>query len=371
MPVWTTEEPTTWSDYMALEPPPCPYKPLGTTTLNIPDTHEAGASSLAACSAPTLIKKSQTMFHRDLLTAMRILLNRSEEIIVQKDHIQPLFNEQAVAEVYFTNVISPVMDALTKVLLPILMGSAELSEAKYFFNVRPQQVSSSGGQQTIDRTRCDHFLVFEHMEGVPAGPDNAPPKDIKWQSMDEFRVALEARKKWNADYPNRDGPDKPAYPRLVLCIIEEKKPNVVIEAAFIADYDSTTSQRNVPGCKNLKKILPQIKKYSVDASCDMVLLTDYLTTMVLKIKNAGAGWENGAIVRKPRETPEIHFYCLNHPPRESLLTCALARLKDAKLIVEDKNGPEPEGFKLVAGCRHYLPAVGGKNNARAARQLTG
>ncbi|KAJ7441286.1 hypothetical protein B0H11DRAFT_2204826 [Mycena galericulata] len=322
---------TTWFSYMKDPMPPLPYRPVG-DEIKTETTHPAGQSSMAACGAATTLKASRTIIPRELEGCIERFVKNSEPIIAEKNYGQPLYNEQGVAEVYFKNVIVPVKEALDILLLQML-EKKELKQAGYFFNIRQQQSSPSG-----DRTRSDHYLVLEHMDGVQELPDNsnAPQKQkIVWRTPKIFAKMFTERKEWEAA-PTKTG-QAPEYPRMVLCIIEEKKPNVIVEKEFNANYESSTSV----GGKNVKNFLPQIKKYSVDAACPHVMLTDYLTTMLLYVKTPGATFNE---VKKKIETtddkPEVWYSKLDVPPRYSLFSSAIQRLLEAELIRvnKDKSG---------------------------------
>ncbi|KAJ7844978.1 hypothetical protein B0H13DRAFT_2286257 [Mycena leptocephala] len=236
------------------------------------------------------------------------------------------------------NVLVPVKDALQTLLKPLLERK-DMAEPRYFFNIRQQQYSP-----TKDSTRSDHFLVFEHRDGIdPEDKVTAPNKRVIWQSPKEFANMLQARVAWEVSNPNATAADRkkaPPYPRLVLGVIEEKKPDVVQESEFSHDYANQNSQ----GAKNVNAFLPQLKKYSIDAQCRLVILTDYLTTLLLDVQKAGARWDpiEETIKPIPGEVARVAVCRLDQKPRYALFSIAVRRLIDAGLITislrEDDKG---------------------------------
>ncbi|KAJ6571035.1 hypothetical protein B0H10DRAFT_1964467 [Mycena sp. CBHHK59/15] len=193
-------------------------------------------------------------------------------IIPEEDYIQPLLNEQAVAyvppkllsvrqtlslnfrEVYFKTVLAPVKQAL-EMLLEKLLTRVDLAKAGYFFNIRPQQ----GSPSKDNRTRCDHYLVLEHKDGIDKNGDaDAPHKIILWRDPQRFANMLKERVKWEAD-PSSNAGAAPEYPCLVLCMIEEKKPNVIREDDFVPEYVQNAIKRDA-GARNVADFLPPVKK---------------------------------------------------------------------------------------------------------------
>ncbi|KAJ7852898.1 hypothetical protein B0H14DRAFT_2580661 [Mycena olivaceomarginata] len=271
-----------------------------TESPDVEATHESSNTTTRICGALTTLVRSHQLIETKLKKHI-------ESTLKTDDYTQPLYNEQAVAELYFKNVLAPTKQALDT-LLARLLKRADLKEAGYFFNLRPQQLSPSG--------------VLEHMDKAAEGPTWAPPKKIIWQSPADFVTMLEKCNNW-------DGVgDAPDYPRLVLCVIEEKKPNVVDPDSFKPGRE----KRQTKAQKNVAKFLPQVKKYSVDAQCPLVILTDYINTMLLEVVTAGAKQtENGSIISTP-DDPVVRFSPLSDPPRLVLFANAIRRLVEAGLV---------------------------------------
>ncbi|KAJ7648187.1 hypothetical protein DFH06DRAFT_1135632 [Mycena polygramma] len=363
-----------WVEYLRTPLPACSYAPtrgpepadeilpgekkdskknkVGSIT-DTQTTHPSSAASLLACDGPTSLKASHHLVgqktqstDRDVIVEGNYMqagiddfLNRAGTVIAEDPYTQPLYNEQGVAyvastiffrystlscrELYFRAVLAPVQEALQTILKPLLERK-DLAGPGYFFNIRQQQSSATG-----DRTRCDHYLVLEHLDGISSGQREviAPQKQIVWSFPATFASRLKARVEWENGNKLTERPD---YPRLVLCVIEEKKPNVIVEEEFRDGFKN----RNTVGAKNVDKFLPQIKKYSVDAHCSMVLLTDYLHNMLLDIVVAGATFDEDQlkIVKVPDEVAIIHTDKLSHPPRYALFAAAIRRLVEADLI---------------------------------------
>ncbi|KAJ6622193.1 hypothetical protein B0H10DRAFT_2014695 [Mycena sp. CBHHK59/15] len=332
MPIMPSKTAVKWLDYLESALPKCPHDPLPSPvskkkkkkTLTISRTHSPSSSSLAACGAATSLTQTNNILPRYLEGNIRAFFTENAPLIIpEDDYIQPLLNEQAVAEVFFKVVLAPVRDALQTLLAPLLKR-ADLAKARFFFNIRPQQPSATG-----DLTRCDHFLVLEHMDSI--GPDDkikAPPTDVFWQSPEEFADMLKARQQWEESHAAQD--PAPEYPRLVLGVIEEKKPNVLDIDEFTSDYPTKTT----PGAKNVADILPPVKKYSVDAQCPLVILTDYHVTLLLEVKEAGAKWNRSTEKIEPKTgvVPVIMVSALDTPPRITLFSMAVRRLVDAKVL---------------------------------------
>ncbi|KAJ7355720.1 hypothetical protein DFH08DRAFT_853302 [Mycena albidolilacea] len=331
MPIIPSKTPVKWLDYLESALPECPRDPIPgpikkkkKTKLTIGRTHSPSSSSLAACGAATTLRQTNNILPRFLEGDIRTFFTENAPLIIpEDDYVQPLLNEQAVAEVYFKAVLVPVKDALQTLLAPLLKR-ADLAKARYFFNIRPQQPSATG-----DLTRCDHFLVLEHMDGIdPDDKIKAPPTDVFWQSPEEFTDMLKARQQWEQSHAAQD--PVPEYPRLVLGVIEEKKPNIL----DITEFQSTYHAKKTTGAKNVADILPPVKKYSVDAQCPLVILTDYHVTLLLEVEEAGAQWDwsTKKIESKIGVVPVIKVCALDKPPRITLFSMAVRRLVDAKVL---------------------------------------
>ncbi|KAJ6452309.1 hypothetical protein C8R47DRAFT_1258216 [Mycena vitilis] len=338
MPISPDSPTITWHKYLIRPLLPCRYvysdnPKLTPDALDVPleATHKSSASAMFA--RDTTIETTGRIIDRYITRLDKFLEDEKKEMMVEPDYTQTLYSEQAVAEVYFKNVLVPVKQALQELFNPALQRE-DLVGAKYFFNIRPQQMSSTG-----DRSRCDHYLVLEHMDGViPDRATHGPPKQVEWQKPEAFMAMLEARQKWEktnaADKRNEIAPE---YPR-VLCVIEEKKPHVIDPGAFTAAYCETSTLKRSQAARNVKSILPQIKKYSVDAECNLILLTDYINTMILEVKEAGAELRTRDDPRFPgfkdnRKEPIVGVERLkDKPPRYLLFMAAAKRLNDVKLI---------------------------------------
>ncbi|KAJ7070167.1 hypothetical protein C8F01DRAFT_546226 [Mycena amicta] len=211
MPTPVDKVPVTWLEFLEATPPAC----RRTSTEKPERTHAPSASSLATCGATTTltfdndIRSTLLADHtRDWLATQKI------EIIPEEDYTQPLHNEQGVAELYVHTVLSRVKQALD-ILLADLLKHKDLAKAKYCFNIRPQQ----GSPTRSNNTRCDHFLVLEHYDGI--AEDTPPPKSIIWRDPKKIAEMLQARVEWESDISDMKG-EAPAYPCLVLCVVEEK-----------------------------------------------------------------------------------------------------------------------------------------------------
>ncbi|KAJ7479457.1 hypothetical protein B0H11DRAFT_2233895 [Mycena galericulata] len=312
MPSLANTPSTTWLRYMTDPMPSLPYRPVG-EEIKTETTHPAGQSSMAACGAATTLKASRTILPRGLEDSIERFVKNSEPIIAEKNYGQPLYNEQGVAEVYFKNVIVPVKEALD-ILLDDISSTFANNRAP-----RPEIV--------LDPTTTSSWNIWTECKNYLTIQMRRKNKELFGTHQRYSRRCLLIEKKWEAA-PTKTG-KAPEYPRMVLCIIEEKKPNVIVEKEFNANYESSTSV----GGKNVKNFLPQIKKYSVDAACPHVMLTDYLTTMLLYVKTPGATFNE---VKKKIETtddkPEVWYSKLDVPPRYSLFSSAIQRLLEAELI---------------------------------------
>ncbi|KAJ6560737.1 hypothetical protein B0H10DRAFT_2240324 [Mycena sp. CBHHK59/15] len=233
MPIAQNKPATNWLDYLNHPLPTCRTRPVqlgsdgrpvDSNDNDLEETHGPGKTLTSACGLPTTIRKSVSVLTCDITSNIARFLKGKGGIIAEEDYIQPL-------EVFFKDILAPVKAALDTLLGPMLK-KGDLQAGGYFFNIRPQQSSYTG-----DGTRCDHYLVLEHMDGI-------------------------------------------------LCM----KPNVIREQAFDKNYlkDSEKQGQAGLGARNVVKFLPQVKKYSVDAQCRLVIITDYVTTMLLDVEEAGA-----------------------------------------------------------------------------------
>ncbi|KAJ7729633.1 hypothetical protein B0H14DRAFT_2640385 [Mycena olivaceomarginata] len=354
MPVSVTKPSIKWLEYLETIPPPCPHKPLPDNLkskqpprmLDIERTHSPSSSSLAACGAETALTRSNHILTKFVANNVNLWLAGDEtRIIPEEDYYQPLLNEQAVAyvptkvlsvpqtlsvdfrEVYFKTVLAPVKQAL-EMLLKQLLTREDLTKAGYFFNIRQQQ----GSPTKDNRTRCDHYLVLEHKDGIDKNGDaDAPRKIVLWRDPQRFAKMLKERVKWEAD-PTPTTGAAPEYPSLVLCVIEEKKPNVIREDDFVPEYAQKAIKNDV-GARNVSDFLPPVKKYSVDAQCKLVILTDYHTTLLLDVEEAGAIFDEHTLrITKVDRRPKVAVGRLKNAPRLTLFSVAVKRLMDANLI---------------------------------------
>jgi hypothetical protein len=255
MPISVTKPSVKWLEYLKTVPPACPHKPLPDNSkqppkkLDIERTHPPSSSSLAACDATTTLTRSTNILTNFVANNVSQWLAADEtRIIPEEDYIQPLLNEQAVAyvlhkassmrqtsspncrEVYFKTVLAPVKQAL-EMLLEELLTREDLAKAGYFFNIRPQQGSPTKDSMSLplpferlllmlksDRTRCDHYLVLEHKDGINKnGNADAPRKSILWRDP------------------------------------------VIREDGFMPDYLSKAAKRDL-GARNVIDFLPPVKK---------------------------------------------------------------------------------------------------------------
>ncbi|KAJ6596005.1 hypothetical protein B0H10DRAFT_1960259 [Mycena sp. CBHHK59/15] len=285
MPIAQNKPATNWLDYLNHPLLTCHTRPVqlgsdghpvDSNDDDLEETHGLGKTSTSACGLPTTIRKSVSVLTRDITSNITRFLKGKGGIIAEEDYIQPLYNEQAVAEVFFKNVLAPVKAALDTLLEPMLK-KGDLQAGGYFFNIRLQQSSYTG-----DGTRCDHYLVLEHMDGI-------------------------------------------------LCV----KPNVIREQAFDKNYlkDSEKQGQAGLGARNVVKFLPQVKKYSVDAQCRLVIITDYVTTMLLDVEEAGAYYDlDKNKIYQNDEEAKVSVARLREPPHYYLFASAVKRLVEAGLI---------------------------------------
>ncbi|KAJ7891449.1 hypothetical protein B0H13DRAFT_1887220 [Mycena leptocephala] len=340
MPVPIDSPHTTWLEYLNGKVPECPHTLPGSDPKLIEQTHDAGKSSLAACGGKTQFTSSSQILSG--VAGLDEVLKKAPAIVAEEPYTQPLHNEQAVAEVFFKNILTPVGEALHTFLKQMFKG--DLEEVGYFFNIRPQQCSPTG-----DRTRSDHYLVLEHMEGIAAR--EAPHKQMIWETPDEFKKMLAARRTWNKS--NLVGPP-PKYPRLVLCVIEEEvglipavrayeltldgyhqQPHVIDPEEFTNGYVKRAQAKDGTGtaAANVKKFLPQLKKYSIDAQCNLVILTDYTQILLLDVKEPGASFNSEKNkINNNGKPAKVAVYRLTQPPRYVLFCTAIKRLMDAGCI---------------------------------------
>ncbi|KAJ7804724.1 hypothetical protein B0H14DRAFT_2883033 [Mycena olivaceomarginata] len=319
MPVSVTKPSVKWLNYLETVPPACPHKPLPDKLkprpklLDIERTHPPSSTSLKACSARTTLTRSTNILSNFIANNVAQWLAADDaRIIPEEDYIQPLLNEQAVAEVYFKTVLAPVKQAL-EMLLENLLKRDDLAKA--------------------GRTRCDHYLVLEHTDGIDKNDKaDAPPKRIVWRDPTLFAKMLKERVEWESDFSRTKG-EAPEYPCLVLCVIEEKKPNVIREEDFMPGYFTKAGTGDV-GARNVLDFLPPVKKYSVDAQCRLVILTDYHTTLLLDVEEAGAEFDENtlSITKLDNKQPRVAVGRLSIPPRITLFSVAVKRLIDANLI---------------------------------------
>ncbi|KAJ6616325.1 hypothetical protein B0H10DRAFT_1949176 [Mycena sp. CBHHK59/15] len=95
----------------------------------------------------------------------------------------------------------------------------------------------------------------------------------------------------------------------------------------------------VPG-RNFGKFLPQIKKYSLDAQCPLILLTDYVNTTCLKVKESGTDYNKAdrKLMKNDKKAKVLCHERQNPHPHHVLFSIAIMRLIDAGLWSEKVNG---------------------------------
>ncbi|KAJ7199625.1 hypothetical protein GGX14DRAFT_401228 [Mycena pura] len=326
MPVSVNKPSVKWLDYLQTVPPDCPHKPPPNESApppkkhsDIERTHPPSSSSLRACDAATILTRSNTILTNFLANNVAQWLAADEtRIIPEDDYIQPLLNEQAVA---YGSVFHDCP------------GTGQASIGNAFRGTVDKRRSGKGGL---------FFLTFalnnlKRRRLKINDKADAPPKSVIWRDPTRFAEMLKERVKWESD-TSRTTQKAPDYPCLVLCVIEEKngrdqKPNVIREEDFRSDYLDKANKGDA-GARNVVDFLPPLKKYSVDAQCRLVILTDYHTTLLFDVQEAGAVFDEGAgTIRKlANKIPRVAVSRLEQPPRMTLFSVAVKRLVDAKLI---------------------------------------
>ena len=81
------------------------------------------------------------------------------------------------------------------------------------------------------------------------------------------------------------------------------------------------------------RLPPYTARYSVDAQCKLVILTDYHTTLLLDVEEAGAVFDEHTLrITKVGRRPKVAVGRLKNAPRLTLFSVSVKRLVDAKLI---------------------------------------
>ncbi|KAJ6613183.1 hypothetical protein B0H10DRAFT_2192107 [Mycena sp. CBHHK59/15] len=305
MPALLTMKAKSWLDYLNQPLEPCRYKQ--SNYLEVPmGTHTAGKTTMLVCGLGTDLTASQAIIDRITTGHIDRLIRTSGLIIPEDQHTQPLLNEQSVAEMYFSNVLVPVKSALDTMFAPLLEKAATTTDVFIW---------------------CDHYLVLEHLHKIN-GALVVPPLRITWQSPEEFKQALKLR------VTSKPGQEVP-YLRLVLCVIEEKKPLVIVPKCFTPNY----YLKDEVGYNNVGEFLPQLKKYSIDGKCPLVVLTDYIHTMMLNVVEAGARYDNEERIVRTDNVGRalVEYQRLDLPRRYVLFCAAVRRLEEAGLLKHDRD----------------------------------
>ncbi|KAF8892020.1 hypothetical protein CPB85DRAFT_1440895 [Mucidula mucida] len=137
---------------------------------------------------------------------------------------------------------------------------------------------------------------IDHVIGLAASKSDK--KIQQWCcTMEEFRHAVieidnesedEGEATTDSQDSEADGSVKNVrldLPKIALFIVEEKSAGALVKSAWRPGYKLRIQEGDM-GAIAVERILPQIKGYSEDIHCNIVVLFDYVTTLLLRIDKA-------------------------------------------------------------------------------------
>ncbi|KAJ7619388.1 hypothetical protein FB45DRAFT_157548 [Roridomyces roridus] len=296
-----------------------------------------------------------TLTRRDFVTPLCGSIDAAiaGNVIIPEDEYNPdLQNEQCVAESVLANVLEQVRKALETCYPELFTTLANIPRGKYRVSIRCQQ------SPVNDSTRCDHHFILEYDH-----PESETPRVPPYHHVEEFLNAIYRRVRWNQENPAGNTAEAPPYPALALVILEEKvrRPwfSFIHKGSHRVGCIEAHDGRSV--CISLglfkrgqgrRKKCPTVcsasgavcllklyfrfhpsssYSYSVAAKCNLVILTDYLHTVLLDLHVTASAID--AIICEHADHTVVREDAL--AARYKIFAAVLLRLHAAGLLDEE------------------------------------
>ncbi|KAF8989082.1 hypothetical protein BDZ89DRAFT_1087500 [Hymenopellis radicata] len=291
----TSPAPCKWVDFLRDIPLlECPTSVKAGTILA---THRGHTTRFYAVST---VYQACDLVEDEFISASHAAFSRSQtDPIIPAAHYSDLLeNETAAAELYSTMVLRPCVLAINALVIERLKTVASkaandsaarrlarlLLRAKYKINRRYEETLEN------DECRIDMMTTLE-----PFFQDDtngtAPKAPVRWLSPEEFgqsiaQLANEVHGNGAFDEDIFQGLDRSRFPRMVLTVVEVKKPGTFNHAAWdeASRRSGTQVKRKENALRNVRIIDGQLAAYSVGTCCKYCILTEYNENILLKIE---------------------------------------------------------------------------------------
>ncbi|KAK0439226.1 hypothetical protein EV421DRAFT_1906221 [Armillaria borealis] len=272
------------------------------------------------------------------------ILKFLDDVTPLRDNVQPLYNEQAVAEALYHAVLVPVCHTLNDMIQSENALNTKIARflrrTKYRVVIRAQQVEE-------DKSRVDHLIVLESYSGVDR---KAPTKKATWSGVQDFHARITELLQMSEEDLMKRMEDKTfieELPRMVLAIIEEKKAHTINVAHWESilieetamDVDPETDIDVKPS--NLTKMSVQLRKYSWITRCPYTVLADYINVIPVYVEQCSIKMGDSGPIGTD-ETARLWWdkEAVILGPRYKVFAVALMCLLDAQ-VAERPEGYEP------------------------------
>ncbi|KZV81886.1 hypothetical protein EXIGLDRAFT_844198 [Exidia glandulosa HHB12029] len=272
------EEPKTWADILREPPIPCPApNDQGLEVQHKTHTSQSTAVIDWFSDEVTFSQVSGRTSLMDLEPLIEAWLEEEpvpEELLKNLGQLELIrFNEAGVSDANLLNILKAVIMTLREKVLPILKAS-HIAFERYTFQPIPQ--ASAG-----DRGRCDRFIALhtpkDNQGNVKSEKNmNLVSEEEFWAEMDKWKAWYKAKQSGTL----KPGDLEPELPDMIVDVLEDKRPNVIFPDAFAPGYWTASGTP----AHNVRCIIPQVRKYSVDSMCKHITVSEYSTLVVLEVK---------------------------------------------------------------------------------------
>ncbi|KAF9024217.1 hypothetical protein BDZ89DRAFT_1041257 [Hymenopellis radicata] len=266
--------------------------------------------------------KARDVIHQDLIVGFRTAFRKSQrpEIIPAVNLTEHLENEAATcltrpSEMYSTTVWPGCATAFNTLIIGRLNAVANangnvakvagtMAKANYRIHRREEKAT---GKSKVD--------IIVTLEPFFDDTTNAPQASPRWLSSEEFgkritTLSNEVYQNGDLDESRFSPQHRSEFPRMVLAIIELKKPGTISPTAWqVASLRRGRSvKRGQNDLRNVRIMDGQVAEYSVAARCKYCILTEYNKQMLLKVENSALSATDGGDICRTWKTREALLF---------------------------------------------------------------
>ncbi|KAF9024219.1 hypothetical protein BDZ89DRAFT_1136235 [Hymenopellis radicata] len=248
-------------------------------------TH-AGAMKKYSCA--TTIENNKTIISEEAKTYSQKLLNNLPKVRACMVEKVTLYNEASVATHCHTYLLVPVVKHLNAILKEDKdRTDSDVPDSEDYKNLYRQGLKDLNYEVQIYHqyyhllnpgaiaSRMDHLIVL--------GPAGADKKNMVWSTPKNFEA--DVRTAYKAHLSPK--PTTKKAPQLALFIIEEKSAGTLNKQAWTPTYFEKANEGFDKEAITVDRLITQIRQYSFVVKCNMVVLFDYLSTILLRVDETG------------------------------------------------------------------------------------